>query len=792
MPGYALEAAMSVRRRCSGAREWKLTSRRLLSALLALMAMMVFSQLALADSFRGFAALQHTAWSLDQGAPPAITAIARTPDGYLWLGGSTGLYRFDGVSFEAIGGSPSDRPHSDHVFSLLVTHSGELWVGYRLGGAAVLRHGVLQPLALDHSAAGVAQMVQDPGGAVWIRREQVQHRLLRCADERCDIIGADWGLENETIGSLFLAGDGVLWLTNKTSVQFLRRGAHRFEHTGEQIDGGTATLFEDQGGRIWVVDTQGARRLPDYLRGAHAAAPQSTPADDSFRPYEALISSDGAFWGTDGSHGVFRFDLVHSGSGPVARRDMESFGAKDGLTSASARSLFQDREGNIWIGTLEGLDQFRPKSIITETLLSAPAGSFFSTAVDDEGIVYVSSLTGTFTITPHGGPQPILSDISGAYDICKGNEGGIWVITDHEVVKWQNGSELHFPPTGADMDDIGGCAEDKNGDLWNTAGPFGLQRMSHGRWSQVSLGTQVNPGTQVSLAAIDHSGGRISNVEPDPEGGVSFLLTDRGIMSLKDGHLGVLASFKDMGIGTVHGVSRQGRDLLVSGQYGLARIRGGTVKSLHSDRYGWLRATEGIVETMQGNTWIFSSAGLFVLPTTELDAALDPPGRDLNPRRFDSTDGLPAWTGRFGSEHVVVEGGDRRIWIDAGAHMVSVDPAHLPYNPLPPPVQITSVTVDGRRYMGGGEITLPRGVSNLQISYTALCLTIPGRVHFKYRLVGYNGDWIEAGGRREAFYTNLPPARYQFQVIAANNDGVWNDHSVRLTVTIPPTFLQSR
>ena len=771
---------MAVLRRCGGAPDWKCRVRRLLPGLMLIMPMMVHVRAALADSYRSFAELQHTAWSLSQGAPPRITAIAQTPDGYLWLGSATGLYRFDGVSFEAISDSPSDRPHSDYIYSLLVTRSGELWVGYRFGGAAVLRNGIPQPVALDRSAAGVGQMVQDRSGAIWIRRRQTQHELLRYAEGSWEVIGAEWGLAGEAVGELFLASDGVLWLTNRTSVQFLRPGTHRFQSTGEHIDGQSAALFEDSGGTIWIVDRQGARRLPDYLHGAHAAAPPSTPQDDGLRPYNALIASDGAFWGTDGSHGVFRFDPGNASSSQVTRGQMETFDITNGLTSESASSIFQDREHNIWVGTNAGLDQFRPKLLVTENRFSAPAGSFFSTAADDEGTVYVSSLSGTFRIPPYREPEPILPDVKNPVDICKGYKRGIWAVTESEVARWQDGDASHFAPPGVDMIDFRGCAEDINGTFWNASGPYGLQSMNNGRW------------TRVGVAELASDGGMFENVEPDAQGGVSFILTNRGIFGLDNGHFKILTTFKDMGIGLVHGLSQQGRDLLVSGQYGLARIRDGMVKSLRSDRNAWLKATVGVVETKQGGTWIVTSAGLFSLPTTEFNAALDAPERALKPTRYDSADGLPAWTGQSGSEHAAVEGGDGRIWVDTGEHIVYIDPAHLPHNPLPPPVEITSIVADGRRYRAGDEVTLPQGAANLQLFYTALSLTIPERVQFKYRLLGYDRDWVEAGGRREAFYTNLPPARYSFQVIAANNDGIWNQHGASISFEVPPTFLQSR
>jgi signal transduction histidine kinase len=131
------------------------------------------------------------------------------------------------------------------------------------------------------------------------------------------------------------------------------------------------------------------------------------------------------------------------------------------------------------------------------------------------------------------------------------------------------------------------------------------------------------------------------------------------------------------------------------------------------------------------------------------------------------------------------------LWFVGFDNLVSIDPAAIDTNAVPPPVHIQSIASGGTTYSTATGVRLPVGASNLQIKYTALSLSMPDRVRFRYRLDGVDAEWQEAGTRREAFYTNLGPGSYRFQVIAANNDGVWNDAGATLAFVIPAAYYQA-
>jgi signal transduction histidine kinase len=173
-----------------------------------------------------------------------------------------------------------------------------------------------------------------------------------------------------------------------------------------------------------------------------------------------------------------------------------------------------------------------------------------------------------------------------------------------------------------------------------------------------------------------------------------------------------------------------------------------------------------------------------------LNEAFDHPGREIHRRLFNSDDGLEGYSFSSGSDNPLAFDNTGRLWIATNNGIYSIDPSKIGKNNIPPPVAISDIKAAGRQYAGYSDLTLPVGISNIQIDYVAASLVNSSRIRFMYRLVGQ--EWVDAGTRREAIFTNLAPGEYRFQVIAANADGVWNRTGATLAFTIPPTFLQSR
>jgi PAS domain S-box-containing protein len=246
-------------------------------------------------------------------------------------------------------------------------------------------------------------------------------------------------------------------------------------------------------------------------------------------------------------------------------------------------------------------------------------------------------------------------------------------------------------------------------------------------------------------------------------------------------------------VGGVRAISGRGRHVWVGGELGVAFFAGNRLRRIIPADAETFGSVTGVEETSDGSLWLAERRGVIQVPASEVQPALHNPSHRVKYRIFDSFDGLPGtFAGRAAtSSREVIQGTDGKLWFIASNGIVWVDPANISTNALPPPVLIRSVKANGRQAGWLTNLVLPPRTIDLQIGYTALSLSVPEKVRFRYRLEGVDKDWQDAGTRRAAFYTRLDPGKYHFQVIACNNDGVWNEAGAHLDFSIAPAWYQT-
>jgi PAS domain S-box-containing protein len=726
------------------------------------------------DSDRTLAQFAHTAWGPKDGAPGAIHVLAQSANGYLWLGTGTGLYRFDGVAFERYQPQSGGPFPALRVTSLLALTNGDLWIGFRSGVISLLRNGRATNYTTRDGVpnAGIWALVQDREGTIWAATAS---GLARLEGDRWKEAGTDWNFPGKSANTIFLDRQGTLWAATEDTLVFLPSGARRFHLTGIAV-GQVTKIAQAADGKLWMAETtRSVRPIP--------LSDQRLPSDETeirVGSQGILFDHSGALWITTLGDGLRRSSAPGLLRGQIRERStaVESFTEKDGLTDDVASPILQDREGDIWVGTTNGLDRFRKTNVVPLVLPFKPR--FAVLAAGNAGDVWVQNLVSTVRV--HGGRadpgHPFPSHALSAY---RDSSGAIsWVCPDgiyrdNPRSYTRIALPASFPKLYFDTGIV--ATEDGSGTLWLAASREGMFYREKGVWHRFEIGPEF-PESHPRTAFTDWMGR-------------AWFGYDEGtIVILDHGNIQRMIVPDESPVGHYVSISGRGHHLWIGGALGLAFFDGSRFRRIIPQDAEAFGLVMGVEETSDGSLWLAETRGVIDIPATEVHKAVEDPSYRVKYRLFDSFDGLP---GIFaGPTHSwVIQGTDGRLWFGASDGIAWVDPASLSTNTIPPPVLIRSVSANGRQAGSLTNLSLPPRTTDLQIAYTALTLAVPEKARFRYRLEGVDKDWRDAGTRREAFYTRLGPGQYHFRVIACNNDGVWNDEGARLDFVILPAWYQT-
>ena len=729
------------------------------------------------ESDRTIAQFAHTAWGPKDGAPSVVTALAQTSDGYLWLGSPEGLYRFDGVVFERYQPESGGPFPARRVTSLLALSNGDLWIGSRSGVIGLLRHGKATNYTTRDGVPGGAvwNLAQDREGTIWAATAS---GLARLEGDRWKTLGKNWSFPGKSAYGIFQDRQGTLWVSTEDTLVFLLSGANRFQPTGIRV-GQVPDITQAASGKLWMAETtRSVRPVP--------LSDKRQPPDETEIQVGSsgiLFDRDGALWITSVGDGLRRSPSPELLKGKIREFSaaVESFTHKDGLSDDVVRAILQDREGNIWVGTNNGLDRFRKTNLVPVDL---PFKTTYAVLVaGDAGDAWITNpglMVRVHRRDADRDGHPIsIQPIFAYHDPV----GAIWWICMDAIYRHDSGgyTRIALPPsfpkpyvaTGI------GATEDGSGSLWLAAHNEGMFYRKGRAWQRLESASEfakLSPTTAFT----------------DWRGRLWFGYDEGAIIVLEQKNIQRVFPAADSPVGSVRAINGRGRHIWVGGDLGLAFFDGNRFRRIIPANAEAFALVLGAEETPDGSLWLAESQGVIQVPASEVRQVLENPTYRVKYRIFDSLDGLPGNFTGTSTNQKEVQGSDGRLWFITSGGVVWIDPANISTNGLPPPVLIRSVRANGRQFSSPENFVLPPPTTNLQIGYTALSLAVPEKVRFRYILEGVDKGWQDAGTRREAFYTRLGPGEYHFRVMACNNDGIWNEDGARLDFAIAPAWFQTR
>jgi ligand-binding sensor domain-containing protein len=691
-------------------------------------------------------------WVMESGLPQnTVQALAQTRDGFVWVGTEAGLARFDGIGFAVFDKTTTPALPGNDIRCLLAAADGSLWVGTSEGLARWSEGTVTDFTTRDGlSADSIRGLSAGPDGSVVVSTENGDARI---ADGRVDAVPMDEHAnpDERPLFSAELADGGRVQATAST-VMLPQAGKALTLSVGKELPGSRIqALMTDREGGIWVGTNSGVARW-------NAGRVEMLPGNDPLAGASVLAlmeDREGDVWvgtETDGLH-ILRDQRFHTAD------------VRMGLSSDATTAVVEDREGTLWVGTdggglnaLAGSGGARGVARTLHVNDGLASNVILSLAAAPNGDLWVGTPDGLNRV--HEGMVETFTSADGLPDdfirsLLADADGSLWIGTRHGLAHWTNAAsvegavhiEIYTHAKGLGSDLVGAMAHDASGDLW-VATLAGLSRLHGGKITNFTTADGLS--SDVVTALVNEKG---KTDDGKTENGNTLLI----------------------------GTENHGWDVW-DGAHFTPAAQGGPLNKT---------TVRAILDDGRGHLWFATANGI---ARCDWSAAAGAAGcaRWLV---FGPADGLRSRETAANSHPSAWRSHEGLLWFATPKGLVEADPAHFPVNALAPPVALERFAVDdvAQTLLRGADpwLRVRAGRVHFEFDYAGLSFVAPQKVRYRYMLEGFDHAWTEAGTRRAAYYTNIPPGKYTFRVQAANNDGVWSSEGASLGFELAPRFYQT-
>jgi PAS domain S-box-containing protein len=716
----------------------------------------------------------HNVWGAEQGLTQKdIWSVVQTRDGYIWIGTMEGLLRFDGVSFTLFDRRNTPELKQSYVQILFEDREGNLWIGTKGGGITRLCDGQFTSYTTKQGLSNnnIQAITQSSDGSLWIGTNSGLNRLH---DGKFTVFGTEQGLSSDSVNAVRQDQNGNLWVGTDRGLNLLQ-GTRFISYPtlsgGNDTDPVTAIIAGKNSG-LWIgFHSHGLLQIRAGKRRLYTAT-------------DGLSSNTIASLYEDKA-GVLWAGTLGGGIGRLEKDRFQSYGPKEGLSGNTVRTIYEDREGSLWIGTIgvSGLNRLRDGKILFYTMKEGLYRDLvYSTSQGRDGSIWVGTAGGTLsrfkdgTFTTYPKRQKSGNDVNRA--VFESRDGSVWIGTEEGLYRLKNGVFREYSmKQGLCHNTVWAVAEDGKGDLWvGTEG--GLNRFSGNTWTCFSTKDGLSSHAVRAILA-------------DRDGSL-WLGTNGGLNHFKDGAFTIYSTKNGLSGDLVRSIYQDKDGILWVGTLGngLNRLDHGRITSFGANGLLPDDVVWSIVEDDHENLWMSGLKGIVRVSKQELNNYAEGKTNSIKCVSYGRADGvLNGSTG--GSYPAGLKAKDGKLWFPTVTGVAVVDPDHIVLNSQVPAVRIEKVLADQELLDVRQMPQLKPGTTRVEFHYTALSLLAPENVRFKYQLEGFDKDWVDAGDRRTAYYTNLGPGSYRFRVIACNNDGFWNTEGTSFSFELRPQFYQT-
>lgn len=726
------------------------------------------------DPSKAITQYRHDVWRVEEGLPQnTVPTITQGKNGYLWFGTELGLVRFDGLRFTVFDKSNTPELRSSLVRAVLEDRRGDLWIGTTGGGLSRMHEGRVKTYRTKDGLPNdsVLTLLEDRAGRVWIGTEG--GGLSSFENGRFTTFTMKDGLAGNDVFALAEDKSGNLWAGTHDGLTVISNGKCKTFHAGDGIPANyVRALFVDRDGALWIGTNGGG--LGKYRDGKF----QTFSRKDGL-PSEAIFSikQDGA--------GSIWIATIGAGIARYRNGKFVSYTAKEGLSNDDAWCLYYDRDGNLWIGTGGGgLNRLMDGRITAyDTHEGLSKDETLAVFEDSKGDLWVATNRGGVNRF-HDGRFTAITTKEGLADnfvfsLAEDREGALWIGTRKGLNRYKDGKVQLFTKKDGLAGDIAMAGiKDRQGRMWFGC-RGGLSVFENGKFTTYTTANGL-------------SNGNIQSLYEDRQGNIWIGTAGGGLNRFRDGRFEVFDTNHGLSSDVVMSIYQDAAGSLWVGTNGggLNRLKDGKVTTYDTNNGLADDGVFQIIEDAGGNLWMTSNKGIFRCRLADLNRMADGGATKISSVLYDRADGMKSRECNGGFQPAGFRAHDGHLWFPTMRGVVTFDPKVLEQSEPPPTVFVEQAWINkqlapgviGRAEPGSGE---------LEFRYTAINFRSANKTVFRYKLEGFDHEWIEAGARPVAYYTNIAPGTYRFRVSASNGDGVWTPSEAGLDFTLDPHWWES-